>query len=158
MEMKDLYTAVLMLVVTGMLIAVGMLTFSKMEDSMKDISYINGQVTILSGTGGTEFDIKSVSFFGDSALNTSDANIDIGNQVNYTRRGIITVNTDNFSDAEYNITYGAYHNNSGSDTMYIMGGEVLDTIPATWLPLIVTILSLAIVLGLVISSFVMKSR
>jgi len=158
MEMKDLYPAVLMLVITGMLIGVGMMTFSKMEDSMKDISYVNGQVTILTGTGGTDFDIESVSFFGDSALNTSDANIEIGNQVNWTRRGIITVNTDNFTDAEYNISYGSYQNNSGSDTMYIMGGEVLDTIPATWLPLIVTMLALAIVLGLVIRSFAMKGR
>lgn len=66
------------------------------------------QITITSGAGQTNNDdVVSLQFFGNGSVNTDQSNIVLGEVVNFTKPGVITVsqNNGNFSNGNYNISY-----------------------------------------------------
>ncbi len=71
-------------------------------DGTYNISY----VYLSDGTGNTaNEDVVSVTDFGNSTISTDDIGIAIGSEVNFTKAGVITFNTLNFTDGNVNITY-----------------------------------------------------
>ena len=75
------------------------------------INFSNGNYNIsyiytTDGTGDTaNEDVAAVSFFGSPAINTDMSTISFDAEVNFTKPGVISVNTLNFTDASYNISY-----------------------------------------------------
>ena len=71
-------------------------------DGDYNISYI-----YLSDAGGAtaQDDLSSVSYFGNITINTSLSSININTHVNWSRNGSIAVNTYNFTDGTYQISY-----------------------------------------------------
>lgn len=58
------------------------------------------------GTGQTaQPDVVSISFFGTGNVSTDVAGLEINDEVNFTKPGVITVSTLNFSAGDNNITY-----------------------------------------------------
>ncbi len=56
--------------------------------------------------GSTEnANVVAVSFFGNSTINTTNANINVNTHVNFTLPGVITVSGRNFTNDTYSITY-----------------------------------------------------
>ncbi len=72
-------------------------------------------LTISSAAGQTaNVDLISLDFFGNSTHNNS--NVILGTDLNWTREGVITVNTINFSDIDYNVSYTYIENGTGQTT------------------------------------------
>ena len=68
---------------------------------------VNESITITSGSGDTlNTSVVRVGFFGNGTNNTDLAAVTIGEEVNFTRDGVIRVSTDQFPGASpYNISY-----------------------------------------------------
>lgn len=71
-----------------------------------------------SGIGNVEHQgLLSASFFGNATFGTQNADIDIGEEINFTRGGEITISGGNFSGAgPYNITYVQENTITGDTT------------------------------------------
>ena len=74
---------------------------SNFSDGTYNISYF---YNIANGTTVND-NVISVDFFGNTTINTSNSNINVGTQVNFTLAGVITVSGLNFSNDTYQITY-----------------------------------------------------
>ena len=69
-------------------------------------SVVNESITTSSGLGALPVhSILSVTFFGNGTISTDTTGVDVDEEVNWTRGGVVTVNADNFTDATWNISY-----------------------------------------------------
>ena len=72
-------------------------------------------INITSDTGNTTFTpVMSVTFFGNMTINTTDLGVNITLHVNWTQRGVITVQGVNFTDGDYNISYTYISSGTGT--------------------------------------------
>lgn len=154
-EIKDLHMTILVIISVGMLLGVGILVFDQFGVAVKtEATIVNESITITNLAGATaNDDIVSVSYFGNSTWNC--APIDTG-CVNVTTGGVVTTNS-TFNNATFDISYVYDADSTGTTTMTNMI-SASSPIASTWLPLIVTVLVLAIILGMVIRSFSQQRR
>ena len=159
MDVKDMPGFVLLFVLVGMLLGVGVLIFAAFGDAGKVATAVT-ETGISVATGAatlTNDEVNSISYFGNMTMNTTHADISFGSEVNITlATGVLALNPDNFTDA---VDYTAVYNyDADSATTTTMDSSITGITPiaTTWLPLIVTILVLAIILTLVIRSFAQK--
>ena len=97
--------------------------------------------------------LPTLFIFGKASLNNEqNATITLGVDVNFTEAGVITVEETTFQNGTWDISYtfkeGTIASNSTIDI-----GTALKPIATTWIPLIVTLIALAIIIFLVIRSF-----
>ena len=152
MDVKDLPKIVLGMVLVGMLLGVGILIFDSFGSAVRDeLAVTNESVTTASETATlANRNILSITGFSNNSaveytLNASD--------INFTAEtGVIVVSGVNIVDGGYNVSYTYDHN---STTSTVMGSAINATssIATTWLSLLITIIVLAIILGIVIHSF-----
>ena len=151
MDIKDLQPLVLMLVLVGIILGVGILVFDNFGTATKLSTDVTEEVTIASGTVTLTYDdITAVS----ALTNASDSFTALLSTDNfsYTTAGVVTVNSTNIPDQDYNITY-TYDADTTATTVMSNMTSATSPIGTTWLPLIVTIVVLSIILTLVITSF-----
>lgn len=148
--MQELYKYVLLLVAIGMLIGVGILTFDRFGIAVKEDANIVNETIAIAGRSGTTTndDVTAVTYFGNSTYNCAPANSAC---VNFTTAGAITANS-TFANASYQISY-TYDRDSTGTTVLSSMATAVSPIASTWLPLITTVLVLAIILTMVIASF-----
>jgi len=97
-----------------------------------NISY----VYVTAGVGEVaENDLTGVSYFGNSTISTSITGIEIGDEINYTAAGVISIYTMNFSAGTYNISYN-----------YEGTGYVTNSTARTLLSLIIIFFAIAIII------------
>lgn len=151
MEMRDLTGAVLMIVLIGMLIAIGVIVSENMGNSVRETqTAYNHSVTIASGVVTVEHaTLKSVSYFGNYTNHTWNT----GNDQTLNISGPTTFTVFSYGDGTANATYDYYVNSTGTNVMHDIVVDSLAPISSTWLSLIVTVMILAIVLGLIINAF-----
>ncbi len=71
-----------------------------------DVTYNISYIYVSAGIGQTDQDdVTAVTFFGNTSLSTFTADIDINDEINFTKPGVISVATINFSAGSYNIIY-----------------------------------------------------
>ena len=160
MEIGRLSTIVLLFVLVGILLGVGILVFEKFGVAAgTSTDVVNETITISSSAGQTANADQgvTVTYFGNSTTNTILGNGTIGAEINYSSPGVITVDVGTWLDDDYDISYTYIKNSTATDSMTSMK-DAISPIATTWLPLIVTVVVLAIILTLVISSFVGKRR
>ena len=157
MEWKDLSGFVVLLVLVAMVLGIGLITFDKFGDAAKATAPISEEAIAIAddGTGTTtNDDVISISSLknetGDIVLILTDPTT-----FNWSSDGNIWTNI-SWAD-NLNITY-VYK--ADSTTTTVMGNAVDATTPiaSTWIPLIVTVSVLAIILGLVITSFARRGK
>lgn len=75
--------------------------------ALGNLDTVSETLAITSSTGQTaRTDVRAVTFFGNATLNTSVSGITVGEQVNFTEAGVVTVAGGNFTDSpNYSITY-----------------------------------------------------
>ena len=82
-------------------------------------------IVISSSTGQTaNDDVVVTSFFGNTTFNTTNVNVDLGEEVNVSSVGVVTVTAANFSDATYKIDYtheGELYVSGSSSARVIIG-------------------------------------
>lgn len=158
MELKELQPIVMSLVFIGIILGIGMLIFSNFGDAVKTSTTLsdNETIAIASGAGTTTNDeVTALTFFGNASNNTVNTpDWTFGQDINFTEAGAITANG-YFQDGNYDIRYTYDADSETTDLMDSMETAIAP-IGSTWIGLIVTIVVLAIILGLVIKSFAMQ--
>ena len=152
MELKEIPNIIIILVSVGMLIGVGLLSLSSLEENSSRTSTIvsSETIAIASLTGNTANGIvTSVTFFGNGTHNTTEGNLVFGTTVNWTTAGAITASV---GDEDYLISYVYDANTTTTKALHDTNASLL-AIPSTWLPLVVVVAMLAIILVLVLRSF-----
>jgi len=97
---------------------------------------VNETIAISSGTGSlAKSDIDSVSYFGNTTMNTGQTEFAVDLGVNWTTAGALTV-AGNFTDDNYNVSYLHYPDE-----------YVKDSTSRTLLPLIIIFFALAVLAG-----------
>jgi len=152
MEIKQLESFVLLLVMLGLIIGVGVLTLDKFGVATKDSTIVYSEnVTITAGVGTpTNDDITSLDDCYDSS---NRSHLILNSECNLSGTTEILVNTTGNGIIGINYTYDK---DSTATTTVTSVNTSMGTIASTWLPLIVTIVVLSIILTLVIRSFVVK--
>ena len=157
MELQELTPFVLMIVLTGMILGVGILTLDNLGDAVKkSTSIVNESVVFTSLSGSTANDeVTAVTYVGNSTASCIVFNTALW-CANFTEDGVITLNTSTFSggleNGSYNVSY-TYDADVSTTTVTTDVNTALGTISTTWLALIVTVFVLALILVLVIRSF-----
>ena len=153
-DMNSLWTLVMVLFLSGLLLGVGILTLEKFGDTVEESATITDeQVTIASNTGQlAHWDITGISEFYNT---TNESQSHTLTSANFTYNGAVTVASVN--DGVWNTTYTYDKDTNATQTM---DNSISALIPVAsdWMPLIVTVAVLSIVLGLVLSSFAMRPR
>ena len=125
----------LTIVMAGILFIIGLLIFTNVSNTTSNIldsdvttitnesitmttstgTVINESIAITDGIGTAAFSgIASVTFFGAGNTSTHSGDTDVGLEVNFTRAGTITVDTINFSNGNWNISYTFEQNTTGT--------------------------------------------
>ena len=156
MELQELTPFVLMIVLTGMILGVGILTLDNLGDAVKkSTDIVNESVTFIgAGLGSTANDeVTEITYVGNGTIDCTVFNTALW-CANYTDAGAITLNASTFTDvtANYNVSY-TYDADVSTTTVTTDVNSALGAISTTWLALIVTVFVLAIILVLVIRSF-----
>lgn len=148
METKTLYPFILMMVLVGMLLGVGILTLDKFGQATRDSTTVTSESIAIAGDAGTTTynNVTSVTFFGNVTQNVSTT----GGAVNVTSTGVVS--TAGYDNGTYAISY-VYDASSVTTGSVGSTSTAISGIGANWLPLIVTIVALAIILGIVMSNF-----
>ena len=151
MEVNQLYPAIMIIVMTGMILGVGILTFDKFADAAKTPTTLNETVTFTGPAGSTTYDeVNSVSQMSNGTASCSAFNSAYA-CANWTADGDLSINS-TFLDDEY---YVVYNYDADSTTTTELGNvrDATATISSSWITLIITVVILAIILGMVIRSF-----
>ena len=151
MEVKQLYPAIMLFVLTGMILGVGILTFDKFADAAKDPTALTEQLTFVARASTATYDeLNSVA-----SIDNVSATCTLFNSAyacaNWTEAGAITLNS-SFTHGIYNITYN-YDADSATTSAVDDVRDATATISSSWMTLIITVVVLAIILSLVIGSF-----
>ena len=158
MEIKDLWPAVFFIILIAMLVAVGLILLDKTADVSRATTGVADEIISLSSGTATLANTPLVAMVnvgnltGEVIVDTSRADF------NFTASsGLIKLN------ASYDIEPNLYVNYTyGADVDATTGINdsitAIKAISSTWMALLVTIIVLAIVLGLIMSSFVTGRR
>jgi hypothetical protein len=158
LELKNIQGFVLLLVLTGMLVGVGVLVLDRFGDTAKTsttIAFGSQNVTLAGGAGTlTNDEVTSLLFLGNSSINFT-----VGTQVNLTNGelGTILASYPKIVNGSYIVSY-VYDADSAATTGLNSGRDAVSSVATDWLSLIVVIGVLALILVLVIRSFVSKGR
>jgi len=163
METKDLYQFVLVLVLVGLIAGVGVLLLDKLgtsEGVLKDTQVLNETHLISSRTftvDNIDGGISGVSLGGTNVTITVPCATSGSVTCNYSSStGVITTN-ESIGDAPVSVNYTYSANTTSTDAFHSARDAVAD-VPENWLSLVVTIGILAVILGLVLASFVAYKR
>lgn len=162
MELRELQPFVIMIILIGMVLAVGLLTLDKLGTAAKDSTIVtNETVVFLNGAGSTaNDDVTSVTYVGNGTADCTVFNTALW-CANWTTAGAITMNDSTFAgplvNGSYNVSY-VYDADSTTTTVTANTNSALSAIASNWLTLIITIVALAIILTLVIRSFSNRGR
>lgn len=154
MEYKELPLTIVVLLLLALIIGTGVLVFDNFSASVKGRDTVtNETLTIVSQAGSTaNDDLVSISFVGNDTFEATN----IARDVNHTAAGAIRLN-DSFLNRNYNITYlylGDVPASRSVDSMRTAVG----TIGSTWFSLIITVMVLALIVGMVIKGFGSNQR
>ena len=158
MEVKQLVPFVLLIVMVGMILGVGLLVLDAFGVSTYTDTTVEENATTSSGAATVTTigaGVNTLTFFGNSSINTTEANLNIGENANISSDGVLSVMEDNWTDGSYEVHYT--YNKTGV-TVQVTNETVnsLSPVATTWMSLIVTVAILAIILTLVIRSFAMR--
>lgn len=156
MNIGDLPAVVLFLVLTGMLLAVGMLIMGQFGTQVRDTNtVIETGKNLSTGTSITLGQTNCIAVTsvgnGTDTFSKTTYNISFNNKASCVM-GYSPIAACALPKCNVTYTYGA--DNDASDTTENVVTS-LSPIATNWLPLIVTVLVLAIILSLVINSFAM---
>jgi len=150
MDLKDLYPAVLTLLMITILLAIGLTVLANIDSSIdQDSSVTNETITVASSAGTTANDeVTAITWFGNLTRTIIDGNESISDELNFTEAsGVIALHGD-FGDQTYNISYEYNLDTEASAAVASSITALDDFVP--WFAVIVVIISAAIILGLVI--------
>lgn len=154
MELRDLYPVVLMMIMTGMLLAVGLITLENFGDQVKTTSalVVNESIAyVTTGTAKTTYDEPvAVSYWGNSTVNcqtVATCLVDVA----VDDAGYVTA-VAKYGNGTYQLSYTYSVDSASTDTADAVVSS-MSPIATTWMALIITIIVLSIILGLVINSF-----
>jgi len=158
MDTKDLPAIVLLFVMSGLILGVGVLVLGKFGLTARESqAIVDETITFTAGAGTTTWDdITSI----DSILcNDSD---DCATNWTITLADNVTVGTGEITigdelGGDMNLSY-TYDKNSSATTVVDNAVTAMSPIASDWMPLMVTVIVLAIVLGLVMTAFIGKQR
>lgn len=152
MEFKELPAVVMLILIIGIVVGVGVIVLNEFGNTTKDSTVIlNESLTISSGTGTTTYDdIVSIQYL----VNASDGDVFViknndSSQIQITGADRGTINSS--VNGDFNISYTYLADSPGTTALFGTRDAVDDFV--TWLPVIIIILSAAIILGLVMKSF-----
>jgi hypothetical protein len=163
MDLKDLAPMVLLIIVCGMLLGVGVITFQSFRSSALTTTTVSAEnITIASGVGQTAFNnVTGFTLFGNVTVNTT-INASLRSAVTVSAEGVVTASATYWKDSGAGISdYLLYYTYNGeTPTTSVMSNMVkgVADIPSVWFGLIITIVILSIILGLVINSFGQRNR
>jgi len=151
MEINELFKFVLIIVLTGMIIGVGVLTLDKFGSAVKTDTASLAAVTFTAGVGTTaNDDVTSINYITNGTFYLTGANA-TSPLTNVTTAGVISTYVD-VTPGAYNVSY-QYDADSPATTALASGRDEVSNVSTVWLGLIVTIAILAIILTMVIRSF-----
>jgi len=152
MELKDLSPMVLMFVLIGILIGVGVILLGSLQTASYDItSVVNESHTLVGG----DTTLNNGNILSVGSIENSTAKFVYPTHFNFSTNG--TVDSSINGTGPYNITY-SYNRNTTASGVSGAVVEAVAPIASTWMALMITIASLAIILGLVIKAFGGKGR
>lgn len=152
MDISDLKPVVLLMIFVGILVGTGLLILANFSDASRDIITATNEnhSFLTSGTALTQTEVYEITSIGSTGNGTltegSDWNATIGTSSTTVYIDVAYNNT------QQNATY-EYYTDSTATTALDNVVTAVTEIPNTWISLIVTIMALAIVLGLVIKVF-----
>jgi hypothetical protein len=152
MNTKDLPSVIILFVFVGMITAVGLIVLVNIGDSARDTITVSAEnhSFLTSGTALTNTQVKEITSLSNTANGTLTENTDWNATIGTTTT---TVYVDpSYNNTQFNASYSYYSDTTATTAMdnAISGVTPITT---TWISLIVTILALAIILGMVIKSF-----
>lgn len=155
MNMKDLYPFVFLMLMVGMLLGVGILAMDAFGNAVKTSTNVVNESVAIAGQAGSSAndDVTAWSYFGNSSINCVAPNPIC---VNVSSGGAVRTNS-SFANATYQLSY-TYDADSVGTTALSNVVTAVAPIASTWLPLIVTVAVLAIILGIVVTSFAGRRR
>ena len=155
-EVKNLPQSVLMLVFIGILVGAGVLVLGSFSDASRNTrSVADNEVLCNFGVPCTMAYYPVTSASGFSVRNSSGATVPSTAYQLTLATGVFNLTSRGYNQtAALNFTYSFYETSPGSTALTNVVTAV-SNIPATWLPLIITVFALAIILRLVIKNFYM---
>ena len=154
MEMKDLTSVVLVLVLVGLIVGVGVLVLDQFGQSVRQINTVVAEDVTLTTNAGTLTNVPVITF---TRFGNSTVNLTTGTDVNVTLASGAIVTNGALVDGTYQAYYTYYYNTSAT-TVLNSGVSAVSGIATNWMALIVTIIVLALILGFVVTSFGNKMR
>jgi len=154
MEVNQLAKSVIMLVMIGMVVGVGLLVLDNASDAARTtVQKVDNTVSCNYETICTVTNLPVNPNYAISVRNRSVTLPSTSYHIDSYTLGTINISDSTYNNSVgYNVSYYFYQDNSataGLDNTVTS----LATVPSTWLPLIITVVALAIILGLVIKSF-----
>jgi hypothetical protein len=157
MEIEQLPNILLTILTIGMILGVCLLVFDNFNSSTRTVTRITnescaqaaGKVTL------ANIPLKELVSYGNSSKGFTTVFNCAGCKVNYTLdTGELTVSTGTYKNtgSNYKATYDYYANNTVTATVTDVRNATIP-IGSTWLGLLVTIIVLAIILGMVMKAF-----
>jgi len=154
--MQALYSWILMFVMIGMMIGIAVLVFQKFgEAAYSNTAVVNESITYPADTVNVTFAHGNITSF-TSVINASSAAVPSANYTLYTTDGKLRSDSTNGTCYDGLTCYVSYsYDEYNTKTAQALADMVSATTPlaSTWLPLIITVLVLAIILTIVIASF-----
>jgi type II secretory pathway pseudopilin PulG len=160
MEINALPTLILTFVLVGLLIGVGLVTFSNFSDAVAVTSTITAEeITWVADTETIALAHGNITTFS-RIINATNDVVDPTNYSVDLTTGVITAN-DQITCAEGETCYADYTYKeyaTPTDTALDSVTTEVGNISTNWLGLIITIMVMAIILGIVLSSFGTRMR
>ena len=155
MDMKDLQTYTIILVVVGLMVGVGVLVLDKFSQSAYEDTTATNLTQVLQNSTNTTFtNTPLVSF---SELRYANHSVVPASKYSVftddNKIILVTINNGTFE-----MDYVWENQNTATSTALDSSRDAVSSIATDWLSLVVTIFILAIILGFVINSFVGKAR
>lgn len=152
-NLNDLKGSIVLFVMIGILLGIGITVFTQFGNSMQTTSPVVNETI----TGLVNQDVALANTRVASVTTIMLANGTVVPSSAYTLRvdpAAITLKTVGLwnNNTVANVTYNRYVDSTATTTMTSLT-NALTPIGSTWMPLVITVLILAIVLGIVISSF-----
>jgi hypothetical protein len=159
-ELGGLYGFVLMLVLIGMILGIGILIFDKFGSATYNTVTITNDTVTWLPNADEALDHGNITSF-TSLVNGTSVAVPSSNYTVYNVNGSIAMLDNSTTMNETMTAYATYtYKEYATTTQSTMSSMVTTTSPiaTTWLPLIVTIVILAIILTIVIRSFAQTRR
>lgn len=143
------------IIVIGIVLGAGIILLDQFGDAASTTVRVTNETVTVSATGTAQTaqdELTAVYFFGNQTNSTHDANWAFNEQINVSLElGLISVDQTLIEAGPYNITYDYLLETAATTATDTVRNATDDF--ATWIPVIVIILSTAIILGLLTRSF-----